>query len=52
MNLLYIRLNVFVWEKYNINYLQIFGFEATKGVSYFMEFFEVCIVINLKFYYV
>jgi len=31
--------NVFVWEKYNINYLQIFSLEA-KGVSYFMDFFE------------
>lgn len=30
-----------MWDKYHINYLQIFGLEG-KGVSYFMEFFEVC----------
>ena len=34
------RLNVLVWERFNISYLQIFGFEA-KGISYYMEFFEV-----------
>ncbi len=43
-----IRFNIFVWEKFNINYLTIFDIEQSKknGSNYY-DFFEVFIFLNI-----